>query len=284
MSLEPKQLEPGLDGVPETLLIPLWARAEEQRHPNPLIADPEAARIVASLNYDFGRFVDKSVEGENFCIRARVIDQLASGILEQTRGRRNVIEFGPGLDTRCFRIGAHVPEWLEVDLPEVISLREKLLPLEGNRSAFGGSMLDDAWIRQIQNSCHEPPLFIAEGVFYFFSHQQIRDLLARLSSAFPGSDLVFDAVSSAYLKLANLRHPLTASRLQFSLRANAADIRDWNPRYEISNYIGFGDSPAYDDVMHRFPLWKRMARRLCPLTRHAFMVVHLHFPPAESRK
>jgi O-methyltransferase involved in polyketide biosynthesis len=278
------QLQPGLGGVPETLLIPLWARAEEQRRNEPLLTDPESVRLVESLDYDFGRFRRTKVEVENFCIRARVMDQLASKILDRPSGRRNVIEFGPGLDTRCFRIGANAPRWLEVDLPEVISLREKLLPPEGNRATFGGSMLDDTWIQQTQQSFDEPPLFIAEGVFYFFSQQQIQDLLAKLSHAFPGSDLIFDAVSSWYLKLANFRHPLTASRLQFCLRSNAADIVEWNPRYQISDYIGFGDSPAYDGMMERFPMWKRIVRKVCPFSRHAFMVVHVHFPNAEPPK
>jgi O-methyltransferase involved in polyketide biosynthesis len=283
MSAVSEQIVPGLGGVPETLLIPLWARAAEQRHANPIIHDPEASRIVASLDYDFECFRKKRVEVENFCIRARVMDQLVSGILKQSSPRRRVVEFGPGLDTRCSRIGAKVPHWLEVDLPEVISLRSRFLPATGNRTMVGSSMLDDAWIEAIREKCDGPPLFIAEGVFYFFSKEQIREFMKRLSDAFPGSDLVFDAVSSWYLKLANLRHPLSSSRLQFSLRSHAAEIPEWDAGFGIKNYIGFGDSPAYDDVIHRFPMWKRVLRKICPYSRHAFMVVHVGMP-AEVRQ
>jgi O-methyltransferase involved in polyketide biosynthesis len=278
MSAVSEQILPGLGGVPETLLIPLWARAVEQRHVNPIIHDPEASRIVASLDYDFESFREKQVEVENFCIRAHIIDQVVSGILKQSSPGRNVVEFGPGLDTRCSRIGSKVPLWLEVDLPEVIDLRSRFLPANGNRTMVASSMLDDAWIEALREKCDGPPLFIAEGVFYFFSKEQIREFMKRLSVAFPGSDLVFDAVSSWYLKLANLRHPLSTSRLQFSLRSHAAEIPEWDAGFKIKDYIGFGDSPAYDDVVHRFPMWKRVLRTICPYSRHAFMVVHVGMP------
>ena len=117
----------------------------------------------------------------------------------------------------------------------------------------------------------------AEGVFYFFSRPQIREFLGRLKTEFPGSSIVFDAVSALYLKLSNLQHPLTNSRLQFALSPEAADIPAWDPEIIIRDYIGFGDSPWYDDVMHRFAWWKRYAVRLLRPARHAFMVVHTEF-------
>ena len=120
-------------------------------------------------------------------------------------------------------------------------------------------------------------MFIAEGVFYFFSRAQIRDFLGRLKTEFPGSSIVFDAVSALYLKLSNLQHPLANSRLEFALSPQAADIPGWDPEMTIRNYIGFGDSPWYDDVMHRFSWWKRYAVRLLRPARHAFMVVHTEF-------
>ncbi len=96
-----QRVEPKLEGVPETLLIPLWARAQEQTHPHPIVVDPYSARIVSALDYDFDRFRSKQVEVENFCVRAHVMDRLVSDILTASP-RRNVVEFGPGLDTRFY--------------------------------------------------------------------------------------------------------------------------------------------------------------------------------------
>ena len=267
-----KKIDPQLGGVPETLLIPLWARALEQLHANPLIVDPDSTRIMALLDYDFNKFRNKRVDSENFCVRARVIDEVVSEILTANSGTP-VIEFGPGLDSRFQRIGHLASSWLEVDLPEVISLRNQFFDSHPKRFVVSASMLDPAWM----DSCPvsgRPPLFIAEGVFYFFSHEQIRGLLSGIRKRFPGTSFVFDAVSPAYLKLSNLRHPLSNSSLQFALSAGAAEITQWDPEWTIQKYVGYGDSPWYDTVMHRFAWWKRAAVRLLPFARHAFMIVH----------
>jgi O-methyltransferase involved in polyketide biosynthesis len=76
MSALSETVDSQLEGVPETLLIPLWARAQEQKRADPIIIDPDAARIVESLDYDFDRLRMKRVETENFCVRSRVLDNL----------------------------------------------------------------------------------------------------------------------------------------------------------------------------------------------------------------
>ena len=45
-----------LSGVEETLLIPLWARAEETKRPDGLIRDDFAVRLVEQIDYDFSKF------------------------------------------------------------------------------------------------------------------------------------------------------------------------------------------------------------------------------------
>ncbi len=257
--------------MPETLLIPLWARAVEQSRPAPLIVDPDAARMVESLDYDFSQFSKKRVSAENFCVRSRVVDDV---VLQHLAGNPGtpVVEFGAGLDTRFRRVGHAAKSWLEVDLPEVASLRREFLGAEPNRKIVAASMLETDWIAACPES-DRPPLFVAEGVLYFFSRQQIGRLLGMLGRHFPGASLVFDAVSPAWLRLSNLRHPLADSRLQFCLSPGATEIPELCPGWSIAEYVGFGDSPWYDSLMPRFSWWKRAAARLLPPARHAFMVV-----------
>lgn len=262
---------PKLAGVPETLLIPLWARAVEQSHPEPLIVDPYAAGMVEQLDYDFSVFKEKRVAVENFCVRSRVIDELVTRILEQHPGTP-VVEFGAGLDTRFQRVGDRAAAWLEVDFPEVIALRHHFFGDAPARRAIGGSMFDPAWIECCRVS-DTPPLIIAEGVFYFFSHARIGSLIRMIGDRLPGASLVFDAVSPLWLKLSQLRHPLDDSQLQFALRPGARELTRWDARWSITEYIGFGDSPWYDPLLRRCSWWKRAAVRYLPPARHAFMVV-----------
>ena len=55
----------------ETLLIPLWARAREAHHAEPILCDRRADEIVQSLDYDFGRFERAQVDQVGFCSRLR---------------------------------------------------------------------------------------------------------------------------------------------------------------------------------------------------------------------
>jgi O-methyltransferase involved in polyketide biosynthesis len=270
------RVRPNLGGVPETLLIPLWARAHEQSHSNPIIIDPAAERIIEALDYDFSQFALKRVNPENFCIRSKVVDRLVSSILERS-GPRTVVEFGPGLDTRFERLGSLAKNWVEIDFPEVAALRERFFPAHPSRRLYSGSMLDQHWMDELRGQCDEPPLFIAEGVFYFFGREQVLGFLSRLKAEFPGSSIVFDACSPLYLRLSNRQHPLANSRLEFALSAEATEIPEWDSQMTIQDYVGFGDSPWYDEVMHRFAWWKRFAVRMLRPARHAFMVVHTAF-------
>lgn len=262
-----------LSGVPETLLIPLWARAIEQSRAQPLIHDPTAEMVLQSLDYDFEQFEKKKVAAENFCVRAKLIDQVVRDALGDRK--RSVVEFGPGLDTRFHRVGQYVHRWAEVDFPEVISLRNRFIAGHERRQLIARSMLDYSWMDETGDLGDEPPLFIAEGVFYFLTHDQVREFLTTLAAHYPGSSIIFDAVSPLYLKFSNLRHPLPNSKLLYSVGWHGKEFPKWDSRLSIERYLGYGDKPHYEDLISRFPLWKRTALRLFPFVRHSFKIIQI---------
>ena len=42
-----------ITALSETMLIPLWAKAVEYSHPNPILRDAEAVRMMQMIDYDF---------------------------------------------------------------------------------------------------------------------------------------------------------------------------------------------------------------------------------------
>jgi O-methyltransferase involved in polyketide biosynthesis len=50
-----KKVVPSLEGIPETLLIPLYARARENQRPDPLLRDTKAVEMIGQFDYDFSR-------------------------------------------------------------------------------------------------------------------------------------------------------------------------------------------------------------------------------------
>ena len=265
-----------LVGAAPTLLMPLWARAQEARRCDAMLRDDKAAEIVDALDFDFDQMVRKHVPAADYCIRASIIDQVVLPHLRNTPGR-TVVEFGVGLDTRFDRLGHHAGRWFEIDLPNVIQLRRQFFSEESRRIMLGSSVLDTAWMADVEQVDKGPPLFVAEGMLYFLGNAEVRELFVRLADRFPGSAIVFDAQSPLFLMLSNLRHPLNTSKLRFSLGRNGAEIERWDPRLHVQRYVGFGDSPYYDRVKTRLSWLKRLAAVAHPLTRHAFKIVEVGF-------
>lgn len=256
-----------------TLLMPLWSRALESRHNRPLLRDEKAEEIVSHLDFDFDTFRQKSVPATDYCLRASVIDQLVRRFLE-TNEQATVVELGVGLDTRSERLDNGRTIWIELDLPDAMQVRQRFFQPNSRRIMISNSLLDSDWFEQVDRHRRGPVLFVAEGVFYFFEEHQIRQLVSRLADRFPEASLIFDAQSPWFLRVSNFRHPCRDSRLNFSL-GGVHQVEAWDQRLTVKQYIGFGDSPYYDEGMPRVSRLRRWGRRLFPPVRHLFKIVHL---------
>lgn len=189
----------GLSGVVETLLIPLYIRAMESQRPDALIKDKRAEEVVRQLDQETLR---KTLAlTENFgrtvvILKGREFDRFAQDFLAR-HPDAVIVHIGCGLDTRFERVaeGSRV-EWYDLDLPDVIGLRRRLLGGEGARHHFlACSVLESAWLDTLSAHHQRPFLFLAEGVFMYFEEAQVRSLVLTLRDRFPGAELVFDAFS-----------------------------------------------------------------------------------------
>ncbi|MDX1927309.1 MAG: class I SAM-dependent methyltransferase [Pirellulaceae bacterium] len=258
-----------------TLLMPLWARALENRHPQPLLQDRKAVEIVDSLDFDFESFAAKGVPQADFCIRASVIDQLVTEFLcKHPSG--TVVEFGVGLDTRFDRLDNGQVTWIELDLPHVIDLREKFFESNGRRQMLRGSIAESEWIERVLALVKGPVLFVAEGVLYFISSLQVHSLIDNLVSNFPNAAFIFDAQSPWFLWFSNLKQPVPNAQMKFSV-GNVRELCGHDAKQRVHRWIGYGDSPYYDGKMQRLSPVKFWGRRLCPPVRSMFKIIDLRW-------
>ena len=113
--------------VAETLLIPLYMRAKESRRRDAVLHDPEAERLVARIAYDYGKFDKAWMSALGCVVRSRYYDQRVESFI-RLNARPVVVNVGCGLDTRFQRIAERRNAvFYELDLPEVMAIREKLL-------------------------------------------------------------------------------------------------------------------------------------------------------------
>ena len=139
------KIKPGIkDNVAETLFIPLLSRAYESRRKDAILKDPMACELVEKIDYDFAKFGKISMSTAGTAIRLRRYDRLVSWFIDRTKTEDPVIvQIGCGLDSRFQRVSNHdQATFYELDLPEVIELREKLFPASTRDINIKGSMLE----------------------------------------------------------------------------------------------------------------------------------------------
>jgi len=92
-----------LNGVEETLLIPLFARALETRQKNGLIRDYKSVEILDGLFYDVQKVNMIKVLQIAFAVRTRLVDDIVAGFLAKNP-TGSIVNLGAGLDSRYYRL------------------------------------------------------------------------------------------------------------------------------------------------------------------------------------
>jgi len=168
-----------LSGVPETMLQTLYARAKESAGRG-AICDRKAEELVGRLDYDFS-LADRDFAMHNGVIaRTVVLDRLTKAWLERNSGAV-VVNIACGLDTRCYRMSGY-SHWYNLDLPETIAVRQRLLPEDGVISQIAMSAMDD-WGGRI-TELGKPALVIIEGLTMYLSEAEVKRIFAVISARF----------------------------------------------------------------------------------------------------
>lgn len=235
-----------LGGVSETLLIPLYVRARETQRPDALLKDQKAVAMIEQINYDFSRIKLRGHDLLGLILRVREFDRFVRVFLA-AHPDGIVVHIGCGLDTRFERVDNGRAEWYDLDLPDVIDLRRKLIRTESGRyHLLSRSVFDPAWMEMVGAHRPRPFLFIAEGVFPYFEMSQIRSLVQKLSATFPGAELVFDAHTPWVMRADNLQLVLSKvkARLRFGLK-HGQDVEDWGDGIRmLEEWFYFGTDEA----------------------------------------
>ncbi len=230
----------GLAGVNRTLLMPLWGRAKATRAGSRILSDPQAVAIVERLGIDLSD-LDRTLHPSNelFTIaRARALDDITRRFLRR-HAAATVVNLGAGLDTAFHRVDDGRVAWCDVDLPEVIDLRQRLIPSAERSRCIAASILEPAWVREVTP---QPAaiLCLACGLLAYLAAADIRKLLAILATAFPGGELAFDVQSPVTNFFGNRRLPASGmGHARFRWGAfSAAAIRGLCPGVEVLECSG----------------------------------------------
>ncbi|MFI8459873.1 class I SAM-dependent methyltransferase [Kitasatospora sp. NPDC085464] len=183
---------PELEAVPETALWTLWHRALEARRPDTVLHDPEAVDLVDRIDYPFAeRFGTNGTQAQLQALRAACFDrEVADFLAREPRG--TVVCLGDGLETQYWRVDNGRARWLSVDLPDLVALREKLLPPGPRQRYLAVEATEPGWADEVDRS--REVLITAQGLLMYLPPARVKSLIAGCAERFPGGSLVLDAV------------------------------------------------------------------------------------------
>jgi O-methyltransferase involved in polyketide biosynthesis len=187
--------KPKLSGVPETMLQTVYARAKETKTRG-AIKDTKAVEIIDKINYDFSLADKDSAMHSGVVARTIVLDKLANKYLAKNKGAV-VVNIACGLDTRCYRMNGY-SHWYNLDLPETIAVREKLLPESGEISQIAMSAMDD-WSGEITE--HDAPaIVIIEGLTMYLSEKDVKEIFDVINKRFEHVTVLVETMSPTMVK------------------------------------------------------------------------------------
>jgi len=183
-----------LNGVPETLLVPLFYRAKETQGVNPLIIDNKAVEIVDSINYDFSR-CNKWLTQASVVVRLQIFQDAIKQFLKD-HPESVVINLASGLDNLFSELDNGQVQWFDLDFPDVIAIRKKYIEETERRKFIASNALDFDWIKSLSIDASTPVLIVAEGLLPYLPEEKARLLLSTLADSFSHSQIILDIFGS----------------------------------------------------------------------------------------
>ena len=237
--------------VQETLIIPLYARKVcSELYPN-LYRDETAVCLIDEIDYDFSESEKKSrslmQRFGSLEVGVRQND-LAFEVRDYLKSHPNaaVVNLGCGLDCTGRSCDNGSCKIYNLDFPDVITVRNELLPAGDREQNIPCDLKDTAWFSEIDAS--SGAVFFASGVFYYFLAEQVKALVQAMADAFPSGVLVFDAANRTAVKMI-AKTWLKSAKIKdvgayFAVSDAPKEIGAWDSRLQVTSrgyMLGYND-------------------------------------------
>ena len=157
-----------------------------------------------------------------------------------------VVNLGCGLDNTGKACDNGSCKIYNLDFPDVIALRQQLLPAGEREENIPCDLNNTEWFRKIDFS--NGAVFFSSGVFYYFLTEQVKALVQQMADAFPGGVLVFDAANRTAVKMIAKTWLRTAKikdvGAYFAVSDAPKEIGEWDSRLRVSSrgyMMGYND-------------------------------------------
>lgn len=233
------------DNIADTLFITVYMRALDARQKHPVLGDRRSVELMDRIDYPFEKYSGiKTMSRLGTCVRLKYIDEQLEDFIA-THEKAIVVNIGCGLDDRYSRVkNASKAIFYELDIPECIQLRKQLIPTHPNQFLISGSAFEPGWLEKLREKHPDGNfIFIAEGVFMYFSEKEISQLLCSIADSFPNTRIIFDGISETLSRHSDKHDTLRNAKAIFTWGFDDNHIFEkWHPGLKLDKvfYIMHG--------------------------------------------
>ncbi len=185
------------EDIPESMLRTIYAMANESRREKPYLYDKKAVELAQRLEpslLEGAAEIKSSFMGKGALARAMLLDRMVVRYVRKHPDAR-VINLACGMDTRFCRVDNGRIRWYDLDLPDIIEARKRLLQEEERVSMIGKSALDDTWAEEVEGE--GPVLILAERLTMYLDRQKLQNIFRIIRSRFREAE-IFMEIASPY--------------------------------------------------------------------------------------
>jgi|SRR5208282_926262 len=184
-----------------------YFRARETQRPDALFRDPYAEKLAGERGFQIANTLQDGAKHEwAWVARTYLFDQFVNREIQQ--GTEMVVNLAAGLDARPYRLAVPATlQWVEVDLPELISYKEEVLrgerpacqlerfPLDLSDVSARRKLLSELKTR-VRKIC-----VMTEGLLLYLTAEEVGALARDLASELGALNWIIDLTSPGQLKI-----------------------------------------------------------------------------------
>jgi methyltransferase (TIGR00027 family) len=194
-------------GVSDTARWVAYFRALETRRPDALFLDPYAERLAGVHGFQIANTLPDGNKHEwAWVARTYLFDQFLSRAIQE--GADLVVNLAAGLDARPYRMNLPPKlQWVEVDLPEIVSYKEEILADEKPRCRLERISLDLSAVltrRELfarLDGRAAKVVVASEGLLIYFTAEEVASLAKDLAVGKHFRSWIIDLASPGQLRL-----------------------------------------------------------------------------------
>jgi len=268
---------PTFTPLEDSLFLTLYARAADNRRPDPILGDAMADQIVRTADYDFGQLDIDTNLILNVALRAKKLDQIAGAFLARHPDAVG-LDLGAGLDTRFERLAPPATvDWYDVDFPAVAAARQRLIPEHPNTHVVAADVREGDWLDAIPSD--RPAIIVADGLMGFLTHDEVVSLWNRLVSHFPSGEIVLNSYTRFAIWIAHHARGTksVADLVKFPGMDDPREPESWNPKLQLVREILLSREPEVAEFPPGWRRYHRLAAHSTAWSRTGTIVLHYRF-------